>query len=449
MASRKVLLVWWWTAREHIIAEKLKKNPDTILFAFWPKNPWIEDLAAEMKVWALNDFQAIVDFAKEKDVDWAFIWPDNPIWEWLADALLYAWIKSFAPLKSLARLESSKWFTRNLLTKYWIEWNPLYKVFEWKPESNKKEISKFLDELWWNFVVKYDALLWWKWVKLSWEHLKNNEEWLNYALECLQECWRVVIEEKLEWEEFSLICFADWVSLVTMPTIQDHKRAYDWDVWPNTWWMGTYSHESWVLPFLNTSDVAKARDITVRIMKSLEDECWWKYKWLMYWGFIAVKNWVRVIEYNARFWDPEVMNLLMLLKTDLVTICEAVINERLQDINIEFDHQASVCKYVAPDGYPTNPLKWEKVELWFDYKELEENCKIYFWSVTRNEKWELIMWTSRAIAVAAKANSINEANELVDNLIKKISWRIFYRKDIWTEGLIQKRIDHMKKIRKG
>lgn len=445
---KKILLIWWGTAREHIIAKKLKENPELALFSYWTDNPGIKDLSDELKVWSLaeSNFNDIVSFAKEKEIDWAFIGPDNPIWDWLSDALLQAWIKSFAPLKSLAQLESSKWFTRNLLEKYKIDWNPKYRSFKWTWKWNEKEIWDFLNELWDNFVVKYDALFWWKWVKLSWEHLKDKKEWLKYAMECLDWCWKVVIEEKLEWEEFSLMCFADWFSLVTMPTVQDHKRAYDGDTWPNTWWMWTYSHESWILPFLEISDIEKARQISIYVMQALEKECSERYKWIMYWGFIATKDWVRLIEYNARFWDPEVMNLLSLLKTDLSTICEAVIEEKLWELNIEFEKKATVCKYLAATWYPENPSKWEKISFSFNSNE-DENLWLYFWWITKNESWEYIMWTSRAIAIVWKWDSISEAKNLVDKYIDKFSWNFFYRKDIWSNELIQKRIDHMKILR--
>lgn len=444
---KKILLIWSG-AREHIIAEKLCKNEKIKLYAWCPSaNPWILNLAEETIIWWLwkDEFNNICHFAEEVKADWAFIWPDNPIWDWLADALEKVWIPSFAPKKSLARLESSKWFTRNLLEKYEIDWNPKFKNFEWKWEENKQVISEFLDELWDEYVVKYDALLWWKWVKLSWEHLKNKDEWIAYAMECLDECGKVVIEEKLVWEEFSLMCFADWNAIVSMPTVQDHKRAFEWDKWPNTGWMWTYSEKWWILPFLNEEDVEQAEDITAEVMQALEEECWEKYKWIMYWGFIATKNWVKLIEYNARFWDPEVMNLLTLLKSDLASICEAVIEWNLVNAEVEFDERASVCKYLAVEWYPDKPKKWEIMDL--NWAESDENTKTYFGSITENEDWTYTMWSSRNLAIISVADSIEEARENVEKKIEPIKWNFFFRKDIGTKELIQKRIDRMKEIR--
>jgi len=444
---KKILLIWSG-AREHIVAKKLCENPEVKLFAWCPsENPWILELADEAIIWWVwkNEFQNICHFAEENKIDWAFIWPDNPIWDWLADELKKSWFPSFAPNKSLARLESSKWFTRKLIEKYWIDWNPEFKNFEWNWEKNKEAISEFLDKLWDEYVIKYDALFWWKWVKLSWEHLGNKDEWISYAMECLDECGKVVIEEKFVWEEFSLLCFADWNSIASMPTIQDHKRAFEWDTWPNTGWMWTYSEKWWILPFIEKKDIEEAEKITIKIMQSLKKECWEKYKWIMYWGFILTKNWVKVIEYNARFWDPEVMNLLTLLKTDLTKICEACIDWKLKNIEVSFEDYATVCKYIAVNWYPENPKKWEKLVINFDINKKDES-EIYFWSIVRNEDWSYTMWSSRNVAIIAKAWDIETAWKLVDEKISKMEWDFFYRKDIWTKELIQKKINRMKEI---
>ena len=267
-------------------------------------------------------------------------------------------------------------------------------------------------------------------------------------MECLDECGKVVIEEKLIWEEFSLVCFADWNSIFAMPTIQDHKRAFEWDTWPNTGGMWTYSEKWGILPFLKKEDVEMAKKITIKVMRALKKECWEKYKWIMYWGFIVTKTWVKVIEYNARFWDPEVMNLLNLLKTDLTEICEAVLDWKLEEIEINFENLATVCKYIAVNWYPENPKKWEKLEINFDIN-WDENSKIYFWSIKRDENWNYEMWTSRAIAIISKAENIEKAWKLVDEKIAQMKWNFFFRKDIWTKELIEKRINFMDKIREN
>lgn len=446
---KNILLIGSWT-REHIIAEKLCENEDVKLFWFLSsKNPWILPLCEKVEFWNFlpESFEKIWKFAKENDISWAFIWPDNPIWDWLADFLEENfWIKSFAPKKSLAQIESSKGFTRNLVDEFEIWANPKFKNFSWWKE-NKKEISDFLDELWENFVIKYDSLFWWKWVKLSWEHLKNKEEWILYALECLEWCGKTVIEEKLVWEEFSLMSFTDWKTLISMPSIQDHKRAFDWDKWPNTWWMGSYTWNWNILPFMTEKDLAEAESISEKIISALEKKCWEKYKWILYWGFIITENWVKLIEYNARFWDPEVMNLLTLLETSLVEICEKSLEEKLSEVEVKFDKSPTVCKHFAVEGYPENPKKWEKVEINLENLK-KENIKIYFWSI-ENLWWNSFeMWSSRAFACVCKWKTIEESAEKINKIAETFKWNFFFRKDIWMKKLLEKRAENMKKIRK-
>ena len=241
------------------------------------------------------------------------------------------------------------------------------------------------------------------------------------------------------------MAFTDGKTIVSMPTVQDHKRAFDWDVWPNTGWMGTYSHESWILPFINDKDLSDAEQITEEVIRALEKECWARYKWIIYGGFIVTSTWVKLIEYNARFWDPEVMNLLSLLTSDLTTICEAVIDERLYDVEVKFEKKATVCKYVAVNGYPIEPIKWEEIKFEFDpFKQ--SDCDAYFGSVTKKEG-RFVMWTSRAVALVAKWDDIQDAKQKVDSKISQIKWKVFYRKDIWSNELVKKRIEHMKKVR--
>lgn len=429
-----------------MIASTLRKDKDLSLFAYWSANPWIISLSEEVMIWSTDksNFSDIVAYAKRCWIDWALIWPDNPIGDWLADALFSAGIRSFAPNQRLAQLESSKWFTRNLMKKYEINWNPDFRVFEGWAE-NKDDITRYLKDLGSEFVIKYDSLYWWKWVKLSGEHLKTQDDWLEYAMFCLEKCWRVVIEEKLVWEEFSLMFFSDGNTIVPMVPVQDHKRAYDWDVWPNTWWMWSYSHQDWVLPFLDKKDLVQAESITYDVMKALEQEIWSKYIGVMYWGFIATKSWVKLIEYNARFWDPEVMNALTLLKTDLSHICESAICGRLAGVKIEFEPRATVCKYLVANWYPDSSTAWKPVNLNLDKQSKDLN--IYFGSITKNEDWQFIMWASRVASFVASWNTIEEARKIVDDWLSIVQWDVFYRRDIGSIELIQKRIDHMKLIR--
>ena len=451
----KKILVIGSGAREHIIATKLADSPQKphIVYYGSHKNPGIEAIAGDGKVGKLDDVSSIIDYTKQTNPDWVFIGPDNPIGEGLVDILEAEGFRCFAPKKSLARLESSKGFTRNLLEKHSIPGNPRFQVFECKRDEDEKakgtclgikkqQIQEWIEELDEEYVVKYDALLGGKGVKLSGEHLKTKEEGIAYAVECIQQCGRVVIEEKFVGEEFSLLSFVDGKTIIPLPAVQDHKRAYEGDTGPNTGGMGTYSDADHSLPFLNKTDREAATQITEQTMKALEKECGEPFIGIMYGGFIVTRNGTKVIEFNARFGDPEVMNLLTLLESDLVEICEAALDQRLSQITVSSKKQSTVCKYVVPEGYPDQPVRGEEILI----KPMPEGVSFYLGSV-ESQEGKLLMGSSRAVAIVAAADTIAEAEQLVEKGVSCVSGKVFHRTDIGTEKLLQKKILRMKKIR--
>lgn len=427
-------------AREHVIAETLKQSPQGCEIGVYAsaKNPGITALASEYKLGSLSDFDALLAFAKKFKPDFAFIGPDNPIADGAADRLLEIGVKSVAPSMLLAQLESSKSFTRDLLKKYDIPGNPDFRVF-----TEIDGVAEFIEELGGNYVVKADVLMGGKGVKVSGVHLESEAAGIAYAEECIDSDGRVIIEEKLEGEEFSLMSFVDGVNVVDMPTVQDHKRAYEGDTGPNTGGMGTYSDANHSLPFLKPGDLEEAHEITVRVAAALHEETGKYYTGIMYGGFMAVAGGVRLIEYNARFGDPEAMNVLPLLKTDFIEICEAIIERRLDQVDVEFEQKATVLKYVVPEGYPMNPRKGEKIEI----GEVPEGVKMYYGSVDEREDG-LYLSSSRAIAFVGIGDSIEEAEALAQSAVDSVKGPVFYRRDIGTRPLVQKRVEHMATLRK-
>jgi len=436
--SKKILLIGNG-AREHVIAETLKRSAHEVeLYAMGKAlNPGIAELATDYLVGNYMDHDEVINYALHIDPDFVFIGPDDPIGSGLADSLLERGYHSVAPLKVVAQLEASKSFTRDLVDKYDIPGNPQFKIF-----TSPEEIKEFMEELGGNFVVKYDGLKGGKGVKVSGEHLEGIEEGFLYAVECLQDSDHVVVEEKFVGQEFSLISFADGMSLAHMPAVQDHKRAYDGDLGPNTGGMGTYSDANHSLPFLEESDIQAAHEISEAVLDALKEETGTEFKGIMYGGFIATKDGVKLIEYNARFGDPEAMNLLTTLKTDFVDICEAIIDGRLSEMKVEFEPLATVCKYVVPEGYPGNPKKGEKIEL----GDIPEGVKMYFGSVNKTEEG-LFLSGSRAIAFVGIAPTLNEAEQLAASALKSVSGPVFYRDDIGTAPVIEKKIACMQELR--
>ena len=281
-----------------------------------------------------------------------------------------------------------------------------------------------------------------KGVKVSGDHLNGHDEALAYARECLEDGGRVVIEEKFVGQEFSLMSFCDGVATAEMPAVQDHKRAYEGDKGPNTGGMGSYSDANGSLPFLQQSDLDEAAEITRQVAKALFEETSAQFKGIMYGGFIATAKGVRLIEYNARFGDPEALNVLPILKTDFLNVCEAVIAGDLKSLPVEFEQKATVCKYIVPEGYPENPQKGQKIEV----GTIPEGIKMYYASVDQTNEG-LIMSSSRAIGLVGIADTIEEAEKAVQASCSAVSGPVFYRKDIGTQELIQQRVAMMQSLR--
>ncbi len=424
-------------AREHVIAETLKKSGAEVYVYAKAKNPGLLGIAAGYEIGSFEEFSKFQEFAKKIQPDFAFIGPDDPIGAGAADAMLEIGIKSVAPLKTVARLETSKSFTRDLLEKYKIPGNPKFKVF-----YDENGMADFLKELGENYVVKADGLMGGKGVLVSGDHLHNHEEALTCAKNFLAKSGRVVIEEKFVGQEFSLMSFVDGVNTVEMPAVQDHKRAFVGDLGPNTGGMGSYSDSNHLLPFLKAADIDEAREITVRVAKALYEETGTYFKGIMYGGFIATANGVRLIEYNARFGDPEVLNVLPILKTNFVDICEAIINRDLNNLKIEFENKATVCKYLVPEGYPENPKKGEKIIV----GKIPEGVKMYYAAVDQTDAG-LLLSSSRAVAFVGIADSISEAEKIAESACSSVQGPVFHREDIGTSALIAQRISMMESLR--
>ncbi|MDX9816039.1 MAG: phosphoribosylamine--glycine ligase [Smithellaceae bacterium] len=432
-------------AREHAIAEAIMRSPQNPrLFSFMKSNnPGIASLSEKIKIGRYSDLDAITGFAKENKIDFAVIGPEDPLNNGVVDALAKADVPSVGPTKSLARLETSKSFTRNLVNKYKISGNPKYKVF-----LAMDGVEKFLNELE-GIVLKPDGLTGGKGVMVQGDHFSTKKEALKLCEQILGGGSSVIVEEKFDGEEFSLQCLCDGKTVVGTPLVQDHKRRFDGDKGPNTGGMGSYSLPDHSMPFLKSSDIEAGLEITRQVAAALSKETGSPYKGIMYGGFIATKNGVKLLEYNARFGDPEAMNILPLLKTDFVEICWHVIDGTLDKIKIEFEHKATVCKYVVPKGYglpadhPDAASSKAKIEV-----DDVGKARLYYSSIDKKEDG-LYLSSSRAIGIVGIADTLEEARKIAEEGVKAIKGPVAYREDIGTDTLIQKRIDHMQKIRKG
>ncbi len=427
------------SARAHIIAEAFAKNPQTRLFSFMSaKNPGIARLSEEFFIGKLDDVSSIVSFAEKVKPDLAFVSPELPLSVGVVDELEKVNIPSFGPHKSLARLETSKSFTRDLMQKYNIPGMPKYRYFS--PSDSVEEIKDYCVSLK-EFVIKQDGLAGGKGVVVMGDHFNNVDEGISICKDLMDKGEGFVIEQKLVGEEFSFHFITDGIALKPCPIAQDHKRAYVGDKGPNTGGMGAYSFPDHSLPFLFDDDLKQARIITEKMLDALYDETGLRYKGVMYGGFMKTRDGVMLIEYNARFGDPEAMNIFSLLESDFTDVCSAVVNGKLSDVEVKFSDKATVCKYVVPKGYPVDPVKGAEV----DISHVSDDVLMYFASVSE-EDGKIFMSSSRAIAFVGVDDDISVAEQKAESAIQKVKGEIFYRPDIGTSELIQKRISHMNSL---
>ncbi len=413
------------------------QRPELVCFS-GARNPAIVELCAAYVVGSITDPAAVAAFAVEHGVTLAVLGPEAPLAAGVADALWAAGIAVVGPTQSLARVESSKGFTRGLLAKYGIEGNPFFQRFE-----TMDAVEEVLKRWAGRHVIKDDGLASGKGVKVCGDHLLTAEDSLTFCAELIALGHPFVVEEKIEGEEFSLMSFCDGATLRHMPAVQDHKRAFDGDVGPNTGGMGTYSDADHKLPFLSDADIAAARAINERVARALAEECGAPYQGILYGGFMATADGVKLIEYNARFGDPECLNLLTLLETDFVAICRAIADRTLADVQVSFARKASVCKYVVPEGYPDAPRKGDVVELPVD---VPEGVTVFLSAVDVRDGM-LVATGSRTVAVVATGESLAEAEALCERVVRQIPGPFFHRSDIGTAAAIERRVEHMKAVR--
>jgi len=429
-------------AREHIMAEKLAEVGANVFSILTNLNPGIIEIS---KDYILVDSYAshvnlnrIIDFSLSKSIDCVVIGPEDPLANGLANKFWKKDIGVVGPLKELAQIETSKGFTRDLLNEYHIDASPKFRKF-----NSLQGSSSFIDELSEEYVIKFDGLMGGKGVKVSGEHLKDKNEGLRYCENLLKNSGNYVIEEKLYGEEFSLMSFCDGTTLSHMPAVQDHKRAYEGDIGPNTGGMGSYTDSNHSLPFLNDNEIAAARDINEQVASALLKHTGSEYKGVLYGGFMATKNGVKLIEYNARFGDPEAMNLLTLLDTDFASVCSAIIDGNLTSVN--FRNEASVCKYIVPEGYGSNPNPDATLIVDSGHREFSD---LYYAAVNVEGSGKISTTSSRAGAMVSTSSTIEMAEEKCEKGLKYISGNnLFVRHDIAKSHLIKKKIANMEKIR--
>lgn len=411
------ILVIGGGGREHAIIHKISLSSKVDKIYCAPGNAGISEIAECINI-NVADINMLKKFAKEKEIDLTVVGPEVPLMQGVVDEFEKDGLKIFGPKRDAAAIEGSKYFTKLLLQKYNIP-TARFKAFD-----RYDSALNYLKEIWYPVVIKADGLAQGKGVFLveSYTDAKN-------ALDIIMKEKRfgtsgdtVIIEEMLFGKEISVLAFTDGDTIVPMISAMDYKKIYDDDKGPNTGGMGNIAPNPY---YSNALQKEVVETILKPVINSLRKEGI-VYKGVLYAGLILTKEGPKVLEFNARFGDPETQVVLPLLKTDLVDIMEATIDGRLDSIDIEWDDKKAVCVVASSKGYPGN------YETGFDIKGLDDINGVFLYHAGTSKSGNKIITSGgRVLAVTAVGNSYDDAREKAYNELKKIYFEgMYYRNDI-------------------
>ncbi len=415
------ILVVGGGGREHTIVWKIAQSDKVSKIYCAPGNGGISKLAECVDISA-TDIDSMVAFAKEKEVDLVMVAPDDPLVLGMVDAMEKEGIRAFGPRKNAAIIEGSKVFSKDLMKKYNIP-TAGYEVFT----DSASAISYLKEQNSYPAVIKAEGLALGKGVIIA----QNEAEAIDGIHEIMDDKKfgdsgnRVVIEEFLTGPEVSVLAFTDGKCVKPMVSAQDHKRAYDNDKGPNTGGMGTFSPS-------RLYDDAKAREcmenIFIPTMNAMNAEGR-TFKGVLYFGLMMTDKGVKVIEYNARFGDPETQVVLPRLKTDLVEIFNAIIDEKLSDLEIEWDDNAAVCVVMASGGYPVSYEKGHVITGIEDAEAMDNVAVFHAGTKLTDDGFTNV--GGRVLGVTATDTNLDEAIKRAYKAVERISWKDeFHRNDI-------------------
>jgi phosphoribosylamine---glycine ligase len=426
---KKILVIGKASGRLSSIVDKLHQSPQEkeIHVSTNFKN---SELSSQALVIIDNsiDYSPTISYANNINPDFTIISDEYPLSIGVVDKLMAIGIPTIGPTSALAQIETSKKFCRYLMGRCFplSSVNPKYQVFD----TIDKDIKIYMKELG-DFVIKPDGLTGGKGVHVRGEHFSTIREAISICKKLLSSHDSILIEEKLMGDEFSLMSFCDGNTLIHMPIVKDYKRVGEGNTGKNTGGMGSVSRAMHLSAVLDQSivPIRIAERINIYTILGLQELTKVPYKGIIYGNYIKLKNTntVKVIEFNARFGDPEAMNVLSLLKTDLITICEGIINGQLSHLDVQFENKYTVCKYMVPQGYPDNPKSGSVVDL--SNIEPNPNLKV-FWAGIETINDEQIIKGSRTVALVGIADTLAKAENIAETAAMQVKGNLFHRSDI-------------------
>ncbi len=404
--------------REHAICKTISMSPKVSKIYCLPGNAGTQELAENINL-DINDFEKILKFLKESKADLVIVGPEKPLVNGIVDYLESNNIKVFGPRKISSQLEGSKTFTKNICKKYNIP-TANFGIFE-----KKEDAINFLKNSKFPIVIKADGLAAGKGVYIS----KN----LSEAIEAVNEVFdgkfgvakKILVEEFLNGEEMSFFIVCDGKNFKIFKTAQDHKRVNEGDEGKNTGGMGAYSPSGLINESLEVKIIDKIISPTLKALQEMGE----KYKGFLYAGLMILDNEPFLIEYNVRMGDPECQTILPLLKTDLIDVFNACCNQELDNLNIEWKEEKSLCIVLCSRGYPdkfTNNIKIDNL----NSLKLNNNDFI-FHAGTIDKGNEIFSNGGRVLNFVSISNSFKSSRERAIKLIEELNWKNgFFRKDI-------------------
>ncbi len=418
------LLVVGGGGREHAIIKKLKENKNVEKIYALPGNGGIAQDAECVNIGA-KDIEKQVEFAKEMNIDFAVVAPDDPLVLGAVDAFNEAGIKCFGPRKNAAIIEGSKVFSKNLMKKYGIP-TAEYEVF-----SDAEDALKYIETCPIPTVIKADGLALGKGVIIA----MTREEAVSAVKEIMEDKVfgesgnNIVIEEFLTGPEVSVLSFTDGETVVPMISSMDHKRALDNDEGLNTGGMGTVAPNPYYTDAVAAECMEKIFLPTIRAMKEEGRE----FRGCLYFGLMVTPKGPKVIEYNCRFGDPETQVVLPLLESDLLDIMVACADGTLKNTEVKFAKKNACCVVMASEGYP------KKYQTGFEIKaEKDENYELYIAGAKLSDDGKLLTGGGRVLGVVSTDDTLKGAVEKAYKCVEKVTFdNAFYRKDIGKKALLK------------
>jgi phosphoribosylamine--glycine ligase len=408
--------------REHAICQKFSESDQVEKVFVAPGNPGMKDVAKQVAL-AESDHEQLVQFAKENEIALTFIGPEIPLLEGLSDHFLAAGLKVFGPTKRAALIEGSKSFAKEIMKKYKIP-TAEYEVF-----TEFQAAVQYVEAKGAPIVIKADGLAAGKGVVVA----MTIEEATDALKDMLMDqkfgasSASVVIEEFLQGEEFSLMAFVNGNQVTPLEIAQDHKRAYDGDQGPNTGGMGAYSP----VPQIPNEAVQTAIEIVLKPTAEalvIEDR---SFCGVLYAGLILTKDGPKVIEFNARFGDPETQVILPRMKSDLLTVIHQVLDKK--EVTISWDPSSVIGVVLASKGYP-NELQSKGST--FSIMNKEKDVSIFHAGTDQHDDASWIINGGRVLLVAAKGPKLEDAKQTVYHYLAGQQWDgLFFRKDIGNRAI--------------